>query len=454
VETESFNNYLVAVIGAGPAGLYAAKQLANQGVYVVLINRDIKPGGLAEYGIYHSKHKMKAGLRKQFRRILDVPNIEYYGNLAVGQKGDLTLKELDLLGFQAVLVTVGAQGTKWLGLPGEDLMGVNHAKDIVYHYNKLPPFSQKKFAIGKHVALIGVGNVMLDIARWLIRDEKVEQVTAVARRGPAEVKFTKKEMQSVASNLDLEALDVEIERVAARMEAVEQDVAAAKAFILSALQKAQDPVSESRFTFDFLASPSRIVGGERGEVRGLEVEDTALVLSNGDTKAKRLGTKRILPVDTVIFCIGDRVDEDFGLPVRWNEFVKSPQPFYPVQDNSYEAYDPEADKPIDRVFVAGWSREASSGLVGVARKDGEHGAQAVLQYLESQPPEENIAQVLGEFRFRIAKLSKKVVSKAEWEWLETQEQAEAARLGLDEFKYASNAEMIAAIEKPVPQPAD
>ncbi len=454
MESGSKTNYLVVVIGAGPAGIYAAKQLASQGVYVVLINRDIKPGGLAEYGIYHSKHKMKEGLRKQFRRILEDPNIEYYGNLVVGKKGDLTLKELDALGFQAVLVTAGAQGTKWLGLPGEDLVGVYHAKDIVYHYNKLPPFSEKKFVIGEHVALIGVGNVMLDIARWLIRDVKVEQVTAVARRGPKEVKFTKKEMESIARNLDLAALDDEIERVAPLMEDIGQDVGAAKDFILSALEKAQYPVSESRFYFDFLASPSRIIGGERGEVRGLEVEDTALVPHNGDTKAKRLGTKRTLSVDTVIFCIGDRVDEDFGLPVRWNEFVKSPDPLYPVQGNSYEAYDPETENPVERVFVAGWSREASSGLVGVARKDGENGAQAVLQYLETQPPEENVPQVLGDFRLRVKKLSKRVVTKDEWQRLEAQEQVEAEKRGLEEYKFASNEEMLEVIERPTPLPAD
>jgi len=261
-------------------------------------------------------------------------------------------------------------------------------------------------------------------------------------------------MESVARNLDLADLDDEIERVTPRMEAVGQDAGAAKDFILSALEKAQDPVSESSFNFEFLASPSRIVGGERGEVRGLEVEDTALVPKNGDTKAKRLGTKRLLPVDTVIFCIGDRVDEDFGLPVRWNEFVKSPEPLYPVQGNSYEAYDPEAEKPVDRVFVAGWSREASSGLVGVARKDGENGAQAVLHYLETIPPEENVPQVLAEFRTRVSKLSKRVVTKGEWERLEAQEQVEAEKMGLDEFKFASNEEMLEVIERPAPQPAD
>ena len=452
--TETQSKYLAAVIGAGPAGLYAARQLASQGVHVVLMNRDIKPGGLAEYGIYHSKHKMKEGLRKQFRKILDSPQIEYYGNLVIGQKGDFSLKELGVMGFQAVLVTVGAQGTKWLGLPGEDLVGVYHAKDIVYHYNKLPPFSQKKFIIGKRVALIGVGNVMLDIARWLIRDVKVDEVIAVARRGPAEVKFTKKEMESVARNLDLEALDDEIERVSTVMGAVGQDAAAAKAFIHSALAKAQDPVSETRFTFDFLASPSRIVGGERGEVRGLEIEDTTLVPKNGDTKAKRLGTKRVLPVESVIFCIGDRVDEEFGLPVRWNEFVKNPSPRFPIDGVSFEAFDPETEKPVEGVFVAGWSREASSGLVGVARKDGEFGAQAVLQYLEALSPGEDKSHDLGEFRTRISQLDKHVVTKGEWQRLEAIERAEAERLGLEEYKFGSNEEMMMAIEEPSPQPAD
>jgi ferredoxin--NADP+ reductase len=454
VSTETQHNYLVGVIGAGPAGLFAARQLANEGVQVVLLNRDIKPGGLAEYGIYPAKHKMKQGLRRQFRQALESPLVEYYGNVTVGEKGDFTLKELQTLGFQALLVTVGAQGTKWLGLPGEDLLGVYHAKDIVYHYNNLPPFSQRNFTIGNRVALIGVGNVMIDIARWLIREIKVERVVAVARRGPAEVKFTKKELESVVRNLDLDALDDELVRVTPVMESVGQDVNQAREFIHSALPKSQDPVSNSQFYFDFLASPSRIVGGERGEVRGLEVEDTTLVPKNGDTKAKRLGTKRVLPVDTVIFCIGDRVDEDFGLPVRWNEFVKNPDPKFPVNEVSYEAYDPEREEPVEGVFVAGWSREASSGLVGVARKDGENGARAVMQYLGGFSPLDNVAQDLEQFRSRLAQSGKRVITKEDWQQLETIESDKAAQLGLEEFKFGSNAEMIEAIESQAFQPAD
>ncbi|MEW5868022.1 MAG: FAD-dependent oxidoreductase [Chloroflexota bacterium] len=439
------NPYLVAVIGAGPAGLYAARQLANAGATVALLNRDIKPGGLAEYGIYYDKIKMKEGLRKQFRQILATPAIHYYGNVTVGKKGDLCLDEIDAMGFQAIMVTVGAQGTKWLGLPGEDLHGVYHAKDIVYHYNKLPPYSTQEFKIGKRVALIGVGNVMMDIAHWTIRDLKVDEVVAVARRGPAEVKFTKKELELTSANLDINALDAELERVTPVMQGVNQDVQAAREFILSGLPKALEAVSETRFRFDFLASPTRILGDEQGNVVGLEVEDTTLVSKNGDTKARGLGTRRVLAVDTVVFCIGDRVDENFGLPVKWNEFVKNPEPSYPVADVSYEAFDPDAGAPVAGVFVAGWSREASSGLVGIARKDGESGAQAMQAYLQTLEPAPDHAAALDKLGEALRKSGKRVVSKEDVLKLEAFEQAEAQRLGLEEFKLGDNKEMLNVI---------
>lgn len=447
LSTEHQSRHLAAVIGAGPAGLYGARQLARDGVRVVLINRDIKPGGLAEYGIYPTKYKMKAGLRRQFRQVLQDPEIDYYGNVIVGEEGDLTVADLFSMGFQALLVTVGAQGTKWLGLPGEELpKGVYHAKDLVYHYNKLPPFSQSKFYIGKRAALIGVGNVSLDISRWLIRDLKVDQVTLVARRGPAEVKFDRKEMESVIANLDLEALDAEIARATPVMQAVGQDPEAAKSFILSAQAKAYEAVSETKLKFDFLASPSRIIGDDKGQVCGLEVEETVLIPRNGDTKAKGTGVKRVLDVDTVIFCIGDRVEETFGLPIEWNEFIKNPNPNFPIEGVSYEVYDPETKKEIEGIFVAGWAREASSGLVGIARKDGERGARALYQYLQTQPPAENIAETLEKLKEYLQGIDKPIIVKEYIQRLELAEQAEAERLGLEEFKFATNEDMLSMMD--------
>ena len=348
------------------------------------------------------------------------------------------------MGFHAILVAAGAQGTKWLGLSGENLQGVYHAKDLVYHYNHLPPYSHQAYPIGKRVALVGVGNVSMDIAHWVVHDLKVDEVIAVARRGPAEVKFTKAEMENVGKNLDMDALNGELERVRPVMEAIGQDAAAARDYILAGTLKASDPVSATRVRFDFLASPVRMIGDTQGRVCGLEVEDTTLSGDKENPKAKSLGTKRIIDVDTVVFCIGDKVDEDFGLPVQWNAFVKSPAPQMAVAGNSYEAYDPQAAGVIPGVFVAGWSREASSGLVGIARKDGENGAQVVLNYLSSsagQPAQATSGEVLTAFCDKVSNLKKTIISQPHLKALEQSELAEAQRLGLEDFKYDSNEAM-------------
>jgi len=435
------NQYLVAVVGAGPAGLFGARELANQGAHVVLFNRDIKPGGLAEYGIYPTKHIMKAGLRKQFRQVLENPNIDYYGNISIGTQGDLSLEDLQKLGFQAILVTAGAQGAKWLGLPGEDLKGVYQAKDVVYFYNKLPPNSQQQYRFGKRCAVVGAGNVMVDIARYLIRQERVDEVIAVVRRGPAEVKFDKKEMEYVIANLDQGALDREIARVRPIMEAANQDPEAARVTILEALPKAYEKVSDTRFRFEFLSSPVQMLG-ENGLLTQLEVEDTTLVLKDGDTKARGTGNKRLLDVETVIFAIGDKVDETFGLPVEWNEFVKNENPIYPVEGISYEAYDPQAGKPIEGVFVGGWSRKASEGLVGYARKDGTNASKAVWNYLQTKQPDDSALKTITA---KIKELAKPVVTKDDIQRLEAVEAQEAEKRGLEEFKFSTNEDMLRAM---------
>ena len=437
--------YWVAVVGAGPAGIFAARRLAEKGVYVVLFNRDIRAGGLAEYGIYYDKYKMKSGLRRQFVRELRSDHIIYLGNVTVGEDGDLTLKDLWDLGFQAVLVTTGAQGVKSLGIPGEDLQGVYHAKEIVYHYNGLPPYSQKHFEIGRRAALIGVGNVMTDIATYLIRDLHVDEVIAVARRGPAEVKFDKKEFARVIANMDREDFEQEMLRVSDRMRAVGQDPEQAKAYILSAQKKSLPPVSATRFRFRFLSSPRRILPDASGRVRGLEVEDTKLVWQGDRTRAVGLGTFATLTVDTVIFCIGDAVDPRLGLPREGTSYAKNPHPRFPVDGISYEAYDPQSGTPIEGVFLAGWAREASNGLVGTARKDGERGAEAVWQYLQTLAPGQGIDWKALEHRFKV--LGKPVVTKEDWLRLLEVEEWEAKERGLPFFHFTTNEDMLRAIGK-------
>ena len=426
----------VAVIGAGPAGLYGARELAEAGVNVTLFNRDIKPGGLAEYGIYPEKVTMKNGLRKQFKKILNTPGLNYYGNISVGEEGDLSLDDVRSLGFQAILVTTGAQGTKWLGLPGEDLDGVYHAKDVVYYYNHLPPFNQRDFRFGSRCLIVGAGNVMIDIARYLIREKKVDEVTALVRRGPAEVKFTKKELEYVAANMDLDWLDAEIERCAENMRSVNQDPDAAKEFLLSALPKAQEKISDTKFGFRFLCSPKAMVGDENDLLTHVNVEENLLVRKDDVTKPR--GTGEILPIEaeTIIFAIGDKVDEDFGLPTEWSEFLKNESPRFPQDGKTYET------AFARDIFVAGWSRKASDGLVGYARKDGVNGAHAVLNHLEELP---KISSVDGAVEEKLASLNKPIVTNDAALHLYDAEAAEAEKRGVEEFKFDENSEMLEAI---------
>jgi len=230
------------------------------------------------------------------------------------------------------------------------------------------------------------------------------------------------------------------------MRAVGQDPEAAKAFILSALEHAQVPVSQTRYRFEFLASPQRIVGDEQGRARGLEVEDTTLVARpDGTSNAVGLGTFRVIEGDTVVFCIGDRVDETFGLPLdKWGDFAKNPNPRFAIEGLSYESYNPQTEQAIDGVFLAGWSREASVGLVGTARKDGERAGQAVQAYLRSKKPSGR-ERALAALQAKLLMLSEPVVRKEDLQRLQSVEMAKAAELGLPEFKYASNEGMLAAI---------
>jgi ferredoxin--NADP+ reductase len=435
--------YLVAVVGAGPAGLFAARQLANDGAHVFLFNRDIKAGGLAEYGIYPDKHKMRDGLHLQFRQILDLPGVEYYGNIVVGKQGVVSLDDLFRVGFQAVLVTAGAQGTKWLGLPGESLKGVYHAKDIVYYYNSLPPYSEVDFEIGKRVAIIGHGNVMLDIVHFLCDTVKVDEVYAIGRRGPNEVKFEKKELGYVINQLDRTALAGELQRITPTLQAIDQNPDPIWDVVNSALEGADKPHSLTRFHLQFLASPWRILGDASGRVCGLEMEENTLQVKDGEVKARGTSQHHTLDVDTVVFAIGDKVDDGFGLPVNGNEYVKNPEPRFPIDGLSYEVFEPHTDHIIEGVFVAGWSRKASTGLVGVARKDGTNGAKAVMQYLQTLPPLNPVS--LDQIRDFICSLRVPIVTEKDLLRLEAQEREQAEQRQLETFKFRANAEMLTAM---------
>lgn len=445
------SNHLVVVIGAGPAGIYGVRKLAEAGHEVIILNRDIKPGGLVEYGIYFNKHKLKEGVRKQFRTILADPHIRYVGHVKIGQQADLTLEEVrELLAPSAIVVAAGAQGTKALGIPGDDARGVYHAKDLVYHFNGLPEFTKRNFEMGDRVAIIGVGNVMVDIAHWLVHEKKVKEIIAVARRGPAQRAYTDVEIQAVAANFDLPAFDAELERVRPRLEAVGEDLAAIhKDLTKYCSAKSKEGESPTKMYFRFLSSPTEVVV-EDGRVKALRVENTELVKRGESLSAKGLGTHFDIECDSVVFAIGDRVDETLGLPCTGTEYVRNPnQDPENAGDEAYQVFDPEAGQVCEGLFVIGWSRQASDGVVGKAKQDGERGMAVVNRYLQkvTAGSAEGWEDRLAKFRQLLAERGVRTIDYADVQKLESVEREESEKRGVEFFKYKTDEDMLAAIDR-------
>ncbi|RJQ41940.1 MAG: hypothetical protein C4545_05450 [Anaerolineaceae bacterium] len=435
------NQKTIAVIGAGPAGLFAAKTLAENNIRVCLFNRDVRPGGLAEYGIYPEKYILKAGLRRQFLSFLEHENISYFGNVEIGDGKDFSLSQLQTMGFNGILVTAGAQKIKKLDLEGETIPRVYHAWEIVSKYNELPPYSQMEYPIGKKVVIVGVGNVMADIARYLLHKDGVEEILAVARRGPAEIKFHQTEFAHIAQNLDRADFEKEMERVTPLMLKLGQDPNDTWAFIEKACENCEDTRSKTNLRLRFLKSPTRFLGNETDGLQGVEFIENTLIEENHSTKTIATSLKTIFDADTAILAVGSSVDDEIGLPVKKYEFTVSPYPDYPQDGISFELFDPQTQKNIPGIFVAGWSRLASYGLVGISGKDGVKGAQAVLEYLQDHGKPLD----WEELELQIRHSKKMVIDKKMVGNLLSIEAKIAEREGLAEYKFPTNQEMLTAI---------
>jgi ferredoxin--NADP+ reductase len=345
----------------------------------------------------------------------------------------LPLEALREFHADAVLFTVGAQGTRKLGLPGEESGRVYAAKDFVYHFNQLPPYATQPFPLGKRVAIVGMGNVMVDVARWILQDDPhkhTDEVVVVARRGPFEVKFDRHEFDAIHMHLDHAVFDQELHRVQERLVAVGQDCAKVQETTFPWLATPLLSVPP-KLTFRFLSTPVEILPGADGKMAGLRVAENTLVPRDKDVAAKATSTTVDLDCDTLIYAIGDVVDPALGLPLGKDAYATHPE-------HPYAACDPKSGEILPGWFVAGWARKPSEGLVGNARMDGEHCVAEVLKYLEAAPVVASTAP--ADLRAVLRARGIQVITQVELTKLEAAE----ARTG-EHFRFCDNASMLAAI---------
>src|SRR5580658_202068 len=297
----------VAVVGSGPAGLYAAEALVKQAaalpvpvaLRVDVIDRLPTPYGLVRYGVAPD-HKSIKSIAQYLRKVLESPDVRFVGGVRLGE--DVTREEL-LSAYDAVIYATGAMRDRRLGLPGEDLPGSYAATDFVNWYCGHPDVETGAFTLdAESVAVIGVGNVAVDVARILVKDpaelrrtdipqvvlealmaSKVREVHMIGRRGPAQAKFTTKELRELGelSGVDIvvhpDELDLDwFDPTGQSTELAESDrrVRGNLAVIWDWAGRAAGTGAERRLTIRFWLRPVEVDGTDR--VSGLTVERTRL----------------------------------------------------------------------------------------------------------------------------------------------------------------------------------
>lgn len=371
----------VAVVGSGPAALYAAEQALSQRnlqVQVDMFERLPVPGGLVRYGVAPDHQKTKAVL-DSFGRIMRKQSFRFFGNVHVGR--DITHEQLAER-YHAVVYAVGAMADHALGIPGEDLPNSHSATEFVAWYNGHPEFVSQSIDLSSdRVVVIGNGNVAIDVARVLcsdpatlertdiadpaleaLRGSKVSEVVIVGRRGPTQAAFTTPELMGLAA---LQGIDIMVAPDEVEPSFTYESDSAGSSFQTGPLKNellrdlSQRPSgADRRITFRFLRTPVEILGEEK--VEGVRLVRNDLVREDGHVVARPTGETEDLACGLVLRAVGYRAAPVPGLPFDEHRSV------LPHVDG--RVVDPSTGEPILGVYATGWIKRGPSGVIGTNKK--------------------------------------------------------------------------------------
>lgn len=373
--------FRVAVVGAGPSGFYAADALLKglDDVSIDLIDRLPTPFGLVRYGVAPDHQKIKS-VTKMYDRTLQDERVRFLGNVEYGR--DLTHEDVRSY-YDAVIYTVGASADRSLDIPGEDLAGSLSATEFVAWYNGHPDFEHRLDRVhARRVAVVGMGNVAVDVTRILaksadelretdiadhalevLQESPVTDIYMLGRRGPAQGKFTTKELRELGElmNADIVVDPAEAEPDAASLASIEGEPALKKN--LEVIRDfAQKPLKGKprRVHLRFLVSPVEILGESR--VEAIKLERNRLERSgSGYLNAVGTGEFETLPVEMVLRSVGYRGVRLPGVPFDERHSV--------IPNDRGQVLHAPGGVPVAGEYVAGWIKRGPSGVIGTNKAD-------------------------------------------------------------------------------------
>ena len=437
----------VAVVGAGPAGIYAADILTKSevDVSVDLIERLPAPFGLVRYGVAPDHPRIKE-IIKALQRVLAKDEVRLLANVDLG--GDVKIEDLRDF-YDAVVIATGAMADRDLNIPGEQLARSYGAADFVSWYDAHPDVPQEwDFGSGTHTAVLGVGNVALDVARVLAKtaeemlvtdipahvhaglaSKKITDVHVFARRGPAYAKFSPMELRELNHSPNVEVIvhpeGFEVDDHS--MEHISKHKTHKLVLDILANWVGRDlEGKDHRIHLHFLEAPTEILG-DNGEVVGLRTERTRLV---GDGSVEGTGEFTDWPVQSVYRAVG---------------YASSPLPGLPFDERAAVIPNDEgrvldlADQPVPGTYVTGWIKRGPVGLIGHTKSD----AAQTVAHLLAETTETATARTTDEVDAFLLERGVDLVTMEHWEQIDAHEMSLGQAQERLRVKLATRPEMLA-----------
>lgn len=451
----------VAIVGAGPAGFYAAERLFKEKGLVVEIDmydRLPTPFGLVRHGVAPDHQKIKS-VTKIFDRSAQNERFRFFGNVEVGKH--VSVADLRRY-YHQIIYTTGAQTDRNLNIPGIELQGSHAATEFVAWYNGHPDYRDCEFDLSQEkVAVIGVGNVAVDVCRILcrtpeelattdiadyaleaLRHSKVREVYMLGRRGPAQAAFTAPEVKELGEMADA---DVFVKREEAELDPLSQasladaDRASARKveYIQSYVDREPSGASH-KLHLRFLVSPTEIFGDENGRVTGLRMVHNELYQTESGTLRPR-STDRYedIEVGLVFRSIGYE-----GVPIPGVSFNER---WGVILNADGRVLNPETRQPVIGEYTAGWIKRGPSGVIGTNKPDAVETVEFMLadaaagKHLD---PAEPSATAVADF---VRQRQPDVVSYEDWQYLNELEEAKGHELGRPRVKFTDVETMLDAL---------